>query len=468
MLFGWMLCICLFTAGLTAAEKAKKAEPPKPAAAAPAQPAPVAAPAPAPAPEPPQEETPAAAPTEARKLLVDKIEGVDVDEAFAKSIEEALVLDIGKREGFSVVTSAEMTATVQHAQTSVELGCADSAECVIEVQKKLAVDTLVAGKIAKMGDEYILSLNTVDVNNSIVGKRTNVQGADLNDIKGKIKEAVDKLLGFAKEKPMFTLKEGETLKLAVMPLSARGVEIATADALTSILSSQLNQIKGISVISQDDIKAMLAKVSMDSAVECTDSMQCVVEIGASLGLSKLVTGSVGKVKDTFVISIQLIDTRRAEVENRVLESFAGDAEELKNAVKLAAYQLAGIDYTSKPGSIAITFNVADGDLQFGPTKGKLEKSQFAAENLVPGRYNLRVMADQDDYFPYQTDIYVAPGTANVRNLTVLERPTPWYKTWWFWTVTGVVIAGAATATGVVLGLKKTELGTGTVKIETGN
>ena len=444
-LFRGILCVCLLTAALSAAEPAKE------------QPAPGSV-----------NDSAAASPTEARKLLVDKIEGVDVDEAFAKSIEEALVLDIGKREGFSVVTSAEMTATVQHAQTSVELGCADSAECVIEVQKKLAVDTLIAGKIAKMGDEYILSLNTVDVNNSIVGKRTNVQGADLNDVKGKIKEAVDKLLGFAKEKPMFTLKEGETLKLAVMPLSARGVDVATADALTSILSSQLNQIKGISVISQDDIKAMLAKVSMDSAVECTDSMQCVVEIGASLGLSKLVTGSVGKVKDTYVISIQLIDTRRAEVENRVLESFAGDAEELKNAVKLAAYQLAGIDYTSKPGSISISFNVADGELQFGPTKAKLEKSQYAAENLVPGRYNLRVMADQDDYFPYQTDIYVAPGTANVRTLTVVERPTPWYKTWWFWTITGTAIAGAATAVGVVYGLKKETLGTGTVKIETGN
>ncbi|HSA34220.1 MAG TPA: hypothetical protein P5077_10880 [bacterium] len=406
-----------------------------------------------------------AGPVAVRKLLVDKIEAVEVEEAFARSLEEALVLDIGKREGFSVVTSAEMSATVQHAQSSVELGCADSTECIVEVQKKLAVDTLIAGKITKMGDEYILSLNTVDVNNSTVGKRTTVQGADLNDIKTKIKEAVDKLLGFAKEKPMFTLKEGEQLKLAVMPLAARGVDIATADALTSILSSQLNQIKGISVISQDDIKAMLAKVSMDSAVECTDSMQCVVEIGASLGLSKLVTGSVGKVKDTYVISIQLIDTRRAEVENRVLESFAGDAEELKNAVKLAAYQLAGIDYTSKPGSIAITFNVPDGELQFGPNKEKLVNSQYTAENLVPGRYNLRVLADQDDYFPFQTDIYVAPGTANVRTLTVMERPTPWYKTWWFWTITGTVIAGAATATGVVLGLKKPELGTGKVQIE---
>ncbi|HNT26633.1 MAG TPA: hypothetical protein PKH10_00515, partial [bacterium] len=50
-------------------------------------------------------------PVAARKLLVDKIEAVEVEEAFARSLEEALVLDIGKREGFSVVTSAEMSAT---------------------------------------------------------------------------------------------------------------------------------------------------------------------------------------------------------------------------------------------------------------------------------------------------------------------------------------------------------------------
>jgi hypothetical protein len=36
-----------------------------------------------------------------------------------------------------------------------------------------------------------------------------------------------------------------------------------------------------------------------------------------------------------------------------------------------------------------------------------------------------------------------------------EESTPWYKTWWFWTTVGVVVAAGAT-TGVVLGLQGEE------------
>lgn len=400
-----------------------------------------------------------------KKLLVDKVEAAGVEANLAKSLEEALVLDIGKRENTSVVTSAEMQNVVKTAQLKSEMSCEGSDECLVEVQKKLSVETLIAGKVTKLGDDYIFSINTINVATKTVGERISIQGRDLNDLKGKIKEAVDVLLGVSKPKQMFKLKDGEELKLAVMPLTARGMEQTTADSLTSILSAQLNQIKGISVISQDDIKAMLSKAALDSSAECSDSMECVVEIGASLGLSKLVTGAVGKVKDTFVISVQLIDVRNADVVNRVLESYTGDDAELQNAIKLAAYQLAGIDYQSLTGEVDFSFNVKKGTVHFGDEEKKFDKPQYSAAGLIPGRYFLKVRAEDDDYLPLQTDVYVAPGAKNVRTINILSKPTPWYKSWWFWTLTSVVVLGAAgTVTAVVL-LQDTPDGSGTVTIE---
>jgi len=381
-----------------------------------------------------------------KKFLVQKIEAVDVEKAAAKSIEEAIVFDIGKRKGYSVVTSAELEQTVQFSEKGMQMGCDESAACLIEIQDKLAVATLIAGKIGKLGDEYILSLNTVDVANSAVGKRSNIQAKSIDEIKKGVHKAIDEMLGLSIPKQPFRLKKGEKLKLAVMPLSERGIEKSTADALTQILSAELNQIEGISVISQDDIKAMLDKAALDAQMACTDSLECVVEIGAALGLSKLVTGSVGKVKDTFVISIQLIDARKADVENRVLESFAGEKGELKNAIKLAAYQIAGVDFESKKGGINFTFNVEDADVQLGEQEGKVTASQFKQKDLIPGRYYLKVIGDQDDYYPLQTDIYVAPGANNVKTFMLLEKAAPWYKSWWFWTVSGTVLAGAALTT----------------------
>ncbi len=400
-----------------------------------------------------------------RRILVQKIEAVDVDDALARSLEESLVLDIGNRENVSVVTSAELQNIVDTVDLKSQMGCDESIECLIEVQNKLDAEILIAGRVTKLGEDYIFSINTVNIATKSVGNRISIQGENLNELKERVKGAVDILLGYAVAEQLFQLKEGEELSLAVMPLSARGVDQSVADSLTSILSAELNQIKGVSVVSQDDIKAMLSQVSLASEMGCLDSLECVVEIGASLGLSKLVTGAVGKVTDSFVVSVQLIDVRKAEVDNRVLESFAGDERELQNAIKLAAYQLVGVDYKDMKGGVDFSFNIRQGMVQFGEIESPIENSKFIKGDLVPGRYFMRVRADSDRYFPLQTDIYVAPVSKNVKTFNILEKPAPWYRSWWFWTITGVVVVGAAGAVTAVILTQQTPSGTGSVVVD---
>src|SRR5690349_2883914 len=76
------------------------------------EPAPAAVPAPAPA-----------APVAAQRWLVQRIEAVGADPKLARSLEEAVVLDIGQRDGIAVVSPAEMEQTVEAAATQAELGC---------------------------------------------------------------------------------------------------------------------------------------------------------------------------------------------------------------------------------------------------------------------------------------------------------------------------------------------------------
>ncbi|HNZ54611.1 MAG TPA: hypothetical protein PKN76_10785, partial [bacterium] len=71
----------------------------------------------------------------------------------------------------------------------------------------------------------------------------------------------------------------------------------------------------------------------------------------------------------------------------------------------------------------------------------------------------------DNYLPLQTDVYVAPGAKNVKTFNVLEKPTKWYKSWWFWTITSVVVLGAAGATTAVILTQQTPSGQGTVTVE---
>jgi TolB-like protein len=384
------------------------------------------------------------------KILVQRVEPVGVEADLARSLEESVVLNLGRRDGVQVVTSAELEQTVKFTGNAAKLGCTATDECLAEVQKKLAVGTIITGQLGRLGPEFVLTLSVLNANNGTVTRRVNLEDPSFDKLRAGVPGLLEQLLGAAAPKPAFQLPAGQTLKLAVLPLSPRGVPDATSDAMTQILAAELNSIKGVSVISQDDIKAILNKSSLEAKVGCTDNIECVVEIGSALGLSKLVAGSVGKVKDTWVISLQLIDTKKADVQNRVLESFAGDQDELKNAVKLAAYQVVGVDVAARPGAVDFSFNVKDADGALGDTKLKLKDSTFAAQALKPGRYPLRLIADPDTYLPLQTDIYVAPGATNVRSIEVIAKPTPWYKTWWFWTITGVVLAGAGGTTAYLL------------------
>lgn len=384
------------------------------------------------------------------KILVQNIESVDIDESVGQLLLEAVIGELGKRQGFEIVSTEELSKIAEVSEEAFKMGCMNSQECMIAVQEKLHASLIISGRVGMLAEELVLTLNTVDVENNTVGERVSIEGPDAQTLVKEIPEALDHILGKSEKKAMFSLAEGEKLQIAVIPLSAQGIEKSTADALTQILSAELNSIQGVSVTGRDDIEAMLSKVEMDAQLDCLDNLQCVVEIGASFGLSKLVTGSVGKIKNNWVVSTKLIDVREASVLNRVLESYDGEEDELKNAVRLSAYRLTGVDFREKTGGVNFSFNIREGEIQFGGDKKTMDSGNFLKDNLVPGRYYLKVADTSEKYLPMQTDVYIPPGAVNVKTMTLMEAPRPWYKTWWFWTITGTVVAGASATTVILL------------------
>lgn len=402
---------------------------------------------------------------ESQRILVQRVDANTELQPVARTLEDALVLELGKRKGVHVVTSGELEQTLAYAQDASDLGCQDSDECLAAVREKLAVPTVVSGRLDRLGTELFLTLAVVDSKNGSVRRRATLQGKDFRDLQGQIPRAVDSALGTAVTESRFTLAEGASLRLAVMPILARGIPANTADALTQILSSALNQIDGVSVINRDDIRAMLDKGQLEADLGCTDNLECIAEIGAALGLSTLVTGTAGKLDTAYVISLRVIDTRKAQVQSRVLESFEGSPGELKNAVKLAAYQLLGIDYQDREGSLKLSVNADEARALLGERSLKIRDGILHVPDLTPGRYSLQIAADPADYHPFQTDIYVAPNEQSVLTFGLREKPPRWYKTWWFWTITGTAVAAAGATSAYLLTRNELPNGSGTVIVQ---
>jgi hypothetical protein len=402
---------------------------------------------------------------EPKKLLLARVQASAERAALARSIEDSLLAELGKRQGFVVVSPAELEQVLAFAKTQAELGCDEIERCVASIKDKLHADLLIYAKLVPVGKGSVLSLTALKVGESRVIKRVATEESDPQALRSALGPLLDELLGLRETAAAFRLNPAEPLRLAIMPLAAHGVSPSLADAMTQILAAEYHQIEGVSVLSRDDIRVMLNQVDLELQLGCLDDLRCVVEIGAALGLSRLITGSIAEVGGTHVVSLRLIDTRAASVLSRAVEPFEGDAKELPRAVKLAGYALLGLSLEGKRGAVAWTFNVARGKATLGPHHFAIGSHQLNIDQVPSGRHSLWVVPDDTAYLPLRTDVYVAPGLDSVRSFELTRAPERWYQRWWVWAIAGTVVTAATTT--VILLQTRDDTGTFNVDLPAG-
>lgn len=127
-------------------------------------------------------------------------------------------------------------------------------------------------------------------------------------------------------------------KIAVWDLSPRNTPITYAQELTSILVSEITRIKKYEVYSQENVRTLAGWTEERMKLGCT-STQCLTALG-QMDVGKLISGSVGKIGDTYSISLNLFDTQNAKAQNSVSELCTSE-NELIGMVKKAVRNLLG-------------------------------------------------------------------------------------------------------------------------------
>lgn len=74
---------------------------------------------------------------------------------------DALVAELRRRHGVSVVTPSDVSAMLGVEKTKQVLGCADE-RCAIQVGTELDADRIVHGSLGRIGDSLIVNLSAVD------------------------------------------------------------------------------------------------------------------------------------------------------------------------------------------------------------------------------------------------------------------------------------------------------------------
>ncbi len=128
------------------------------------------------------------------------------------------------------------------------------------------------------------------------------------------------------------------LKIAVIDLRAMGVSETTGSILTETLRSKLFNLKDFEVMNRQDMQALLEEKAFQQSGICDDT-ECIVEMGLVLGVEKVVSGSIGKLGETFSVTLKLVDVETAKNEVIVNRTEKCDEDYLFVLIKELADEL---------------------------------------------------------------------------------------------------------------------------------
>ena len=249
----------------------------------------------------------------------------------------------------------------------------------------------------------------------------------------------------ADAKPADDAKAGPRKLVAVLDLKVEGDAQALANALGTVMASEISSRAGYKAVSRNELKALLAHTA-DAAMLGCDSPNCAADIAKLADANLVITGTLGQViggeagpsGKALVLTLSLIDPTGPAVVQRVDVTWRGDPEELVTVMpptldrlfdgSAAASYLGGVEIFAPEG---VTLSVDGKEAGTSPLKAPLQ-------GLAIGVHTIE--ASSSGYVPLKKDVVVSRGETTVTRLLLEEEP--YYTQWWFWTAVG---GGAAVA-----------------------
>ena len=243
------------------------------------------------------------------------------------------------------------------------------------------------------------------------------------------------------------------IRLAVLELDARGLDATLAESVTGLVVREVDRTGVFDTISMDDIKVMLEHEQNKLAVGCDDA-SCLAEIGGALGVEILLSGSVNKIGQTYVLSLKLIDVRKAVVINRQERTVPGKPDDLIDAARSAVRMLVRPLLKQAEGTLRVSCSeegaeVYVDDLMLGTTPIEARK--------LPGGYHV-LKVKKESFVAFSMDVFVGPSKKTDIMVTLVPSPefvrqyeskASTYRSL-AWVFTAVSVAAAGSASGLLV------------------
>lgn len=132
-----------------------------------------------------------------------------------------------------------------------------------------------------------------------------------------------------------------------------GVTDKDADAISAMVTTEVGRVSGRQTIGETDMKALM--VGEEKKLSCgAEDTACVAEIGAALGAPESVTGTLSKLGDYWILSLQRLNVRTVAVLGRSERKAKGDLNLLVESIAPAVAELFGLKVAEPPSGASST------------------------------------------------------------------------------------------------------------------
>lgn len=171
--------------------------------------------------------------------------------------------------------------------------------------------------------------------------------------------------------------------------------------LNNVVVQELDRVGLFRVISMSEISQMIQYDQLKTAMGCDDE-SCLAEIGGALGVDMLVSGTIGKIGSTYVLSLKLVDVKSVKILNREERTLSGPAEVLIEHARIATRRLIQPLLDQASGRLLITCNEEGADLRIDDV---LVATTPVKELTVPGGYH-KISLTKKGFIVFSRDVKI--------------------------------------------------------------
>ncbi|MDC0235012.1 CsgG/HfaB family protein [Candidatus Marinimicrobia bacterium] len=127
---------------------------------------------------------------------------------------------------------------------------------------------------------------------------------------------------------------------AVLDFDGSGITTQEAGVLTQRLGSELVQTNALIMVERNQMSEIMDEQGFQQS-GCT-SAECAAEIGALLGVQKMITGSFGKIGNSYTIEARMFTVESGQTEKTVSKTYKGEVDGLLTEIQIVAWELVGL------------------------------------------------------------------------------------------------------------------------------